>query len=352
MKRRLIIVQAVALLLLALASCSAKPEKSKVTVFAMDTVIYLEAYGEGAQAALDEAAEKLYFLDELLSATKEDSEISKINKSAGSFVPISDEVIKQLEAALEVSRRSGGAFDVSVLPLVNLWGFGTEGAHVPAAEEIEAALQYVDYGKIGLEGSSVRLAQGMSITLGAIAKGYASQELSEMLKGRGISSAILSLGGNVQAIGSKPDGLKWRVALRDPVSAAETAGVFELSDMAAVTSGGYERYFEQDGKVYHHILDPKTGYPAEGGLISVTIVCDNGMTADALSTALFVLGEDKAIEYWRDYGGFAAVLITDDGRMLVTEGLRYSFKKSGESYSLLYVTRNGGDKCVKYQTGR
>ena len=341
MKRCVFLVQAAALLLLVLSACSAKPEKAGTSIFAMDTIITMEAYGEGAQEALDEAARRLYSLDDLLSATKEDSEISKINKSAGSFVTVSDEVIRQLEAALEVSRRSGGAFDVSVQPLVSLWGFGTENPHVPGPEVIEEALRYVDYRKIEISGSSVRLSEGMSITLGAIAKGYAAKELSEMLKSRGISSAILSLGGNVQAIGSKPDGSKWRVALQDPKNPAGTAGLFELSDMAAVTSGGYERYFEQDGKIYHHILDPKTGYPSGSGLISVTIVCRDGMTADALSTALFVLGEDKAVEYWRAYGGFEAVLITEDGRMLVTEGLRDSFRQNGENYSLVYVQKGG-----------
>jgi len=335
------LVLAAALLILALSSCSSKPESVKKTVYAMDTVISLEAYGKGAQAALDEAAERINYLDDLLSATKEDSEVAKINNSAGSYVPVTDTVKKQLETALEVSRRSEGAFDISVLPLVKLWGFGTENAHVPAPAEIEEALGYVNYSKIELNGSSVKLGEGMSITLGAIAKGYASQELSDMLKSRGIESAILSLGGNVQAVGSKPDGSKWRVALRDPRNTEAYAGIFEISDMAAVTSGGYERYFEQDGKTYHHILDPKTGYPAESGLISVTILCEDGTTADALSTALFVLGEDKAVEYWRAYGGFEAVLITEDGRMLVTEGLRDSFRQSGDSYSLSYVQRSG-----------
>ena len=342
MKRRLLLVHIVALLAVILSSCSAKPERAESTVFAMDTLMYLEVYGDEAQATVAQAVERLYFLDGLLSAVNKDSELSKINKSAGGFVDVPDEILEQLNAAQEVSRRSGGAFDISVLPLVTLWGFGTENAHVPSDEEIEAARRYVDYRNIELSGSSVKLAEGMSITLGAIAKGYASQTLAELFEGRGISSALVSLGGNVQVVGSKPDGSKWRIALQDPVNAGETAGVLELSDMAAVTSGGYERYFEQEGKIYHHILDPKTGRPSESGLLSVTIVCENGMTADALSTALFLLGEDGAIEYWRNYGGFEALLITDDGRMLVTEGLRGSFTQSGDAYTLEYVYGNGG----------
>lgn len=341
MKRRLLLIQLAALLVI-LSSCSTKPEKADTTIFAMDTLIYLEVYGDGAQAAVTEAVEKLYFLDGTLSAVKEDSEVSKINKSDGSFAQVSNEVLEQLNAALEVSHRSGGAFDISILPLAALWGFGTEGARVPSGEEIEAARRYVDYRRIEVSGSSVRLTEGMSITLGAIAKGYASQALADLFEGRGISSALVSLGGNVQVVGSKPDGSKWRIALQDPVNAGETAGILELSDVAAVTSGGYERYFEQEGKIYHHILDPKTGSPSESGLVSVTIVCENGMTADALSTALFVLGEGEAIEYWRNFGGFEALLITDDGRLLVTEGLRGSFTQNGDAYALEYVYGNGG----------
>jgi len=344
MKRRLFFITAIALLAAVLASCSANPESCEATVFAMDTVMSLKVFGKEAQAAVSEAEEKLYSLDALLSAAREDSEVSKINKSAGSPVPASGPVIEQISAALEVSRRSGGAFDISVLPLVELWGFGSENPHVPSGEDIEAAREYVDYTKIEVSSSSVKLADGMSITLGAIAKGYASQALTGLFKNRGISSAIVSLGGNVQALGTKPDGSKWRIAVQDPENAAGAAGILELSDMAAVTSGGYQRYFEEAGRIYHHIIDPKTGRPSESGLISVTIVCENGMTADALSTALFVLGEDKAIEYWRDYGGFEAVFITDDARLLVTEGLRGSFIQSGVAYALEYVSGNGGSR--------
>jgi len=343
MRKYLIIIPAIAaLLMMSLASCAGEPESGQTTIFAMDTVMSLKVYGKGSEEAVSAAAKELYLLDALLSATDEDSEVSKINKDAGSFVPVSDAVVSQVNAALEVSERSGGAFDLSVLPLMTLWGFGTENAHVPSAAEIDAARKYVDYGKIEVSGSSVKLQEGMSITLGAIAKGYASQTLIELFKSVGIDSAMVSLGGNVQVLGAKPDGSKWRIAVQDPNSTDDNAGILELSDMAVVTSGGYQRYFEEDGRRYHHIIDPQTGQPAENGLVSVTIVCENGMMADALSTALFVLGEERAIDYWRSYGGFEAVLITDDGRVLVTGGLEGSFIQSGSVYILQYVPAEGG----------
>ncbi len=336
MKRKIIIFLNVLLIIALGTSCSSKPKSVQSQIFAMDTVMSLTAYGKNSDEAVKAATGEINRLDKMLSANDADSEVSKINASSGSFVTVSGAVLRQIAVAKEVSDRSGGAFDISILPLVELWGFGTDKAHVPSNGEISEAMSKLNYRGIEATDSSVRIPQGTKITLAAIAKGYTSQHLCELFKGMGVSSAIVSLGGNVQAVGVKPDGSKWRVAVQDPNDTAKFLGTVEIADLAVVTSGGYQRYFEENGVSYHHILDPKTGRPAESGLSSVTIVCADGTLADALSTALFVLGEDGAIEYWRSYGGFEAILVTNDGRVVVTEGLKSSFSLSG-SYKLQYA---------------
>ena len=166
----------------------------------------------------------------------------------------------------------------------------------------------------------------MKIDLGGIAKGYTSARIRDIFKKNGIESGLVNLGGNVQALGTKTDGNNWRVAVQSPDDTEDYLGVLSIRDKAVITSGGYERYFEQDGVTYHHIIDPKTGYPAESGLSSVTIVSDDGTLADGLSTALFIMGKDKAESFWRAHSDkFEAVLVTDDGTIYVTEGLKGSF---------------------------
>ena len=210
---------------------------------------------------------------------------------------------------------------------MQLWGFGGEPS-VPDGDDIAALLPLVDMEQLELEDGHASLPAGMGLDLGGIAKGYAADKLCALLGTYGVKSAMLSLGGNVSVLGTKPDGSNWRIGIRNPKDASGIVGVVEASDCAIVTSGSYQRYFEADGKRYHHILDPDTGYPADGGLASVTIMTANGTRADALSTALFVMGEADAIRYWRVYGqgaeGFACVLVTEDGRVLYTEGAPFS----------------------------
>ena len=168
--------------------------------------------------------------------------------------------------------------------------------------------------------------EGMKIDFGGIAKGYTSTRLMDILQEQGISSALVNLGGNVQALGDKPDGSKWKVGIQDPENNSDLLGILSISDLAVITSGGYERYFEEDGKTYHHIIDTRTGYPADTGLLSVTIVMQDGTTADGLSTFLFAAGEEKAVEFWKEhYGEFEMILFTADERLLVTEDLRDIF---------------------------
>ena len=226
-----------------------------------------------------------------------------------------------LTAALSASERTGGAFDPTVYPLVKLWGFTDELRKVPSPDERAEALNHVGIQNVSLSGTTVTLAEGSMLDFGGIAKGYAAERCAELLAQAGVEAALLSLGGNVQTLGSKPDGTLWTVGIANPEAPSEAIAKLTFSgSKALVTSGGYQRYFEENGVRYHHILDPKTGCPAESGLTSVTVLADSGTLADALSTALFVMGLDRATDFWRASDDFDAVFLTDSGEIYATEG--------------------------------
>jgi len=202
-------------------------------------------------------------------------------------------------------------------------------------------LELVDYRAVTVDtgADTVTLArEGMALSLGAVAKGYAGDLAADALRERGVTSALLSLGGNIQTVGAKPDGGAWRVAVQDPENPEQYAGAIDVADQAVVTSGGYERYFVGgDGEVYWHIMNPETGYPAKSGLISVTVAADSGALADALTTSLFVMGLDAAAAHWRAYRDFEAVFITDAHELYITEGLESRFAAMGD-YARTAVT--------------
>lgn len=196
---------------------------------------------------------------------------------------------------------------------------------MPSDAEIAELLKNVGYERIWLEDTTVQVDNGMMLDLGSVGKGYADDLVAQVLKDNGITSALLDLGGNIQAVGTKPDGSPWRLGLRDPFSDG-TLGVLEISNQAVVTSGNYERYFiGKDGKQYGHIIDPTTGYPAGSGLASVTVIAEEGRLCDALSTSLFVMGLDRATEYWEQHRDFDMILITEDGEIYLTEGVMDAF---------------------------
>ena len=196
---------------------------------------------------------------------------------------------------------------------------------MPESSEIADVLKHVSYTNVEVNGQQVTLSDGASIDLGGIAKGYTSLRVIQIMKDCGIEHAIINLGGNVQVLGTKTDGSDWRVAIQNPDSESSYLGVLSTADKAVITSGGYERYFEQDGQVYHHIIDPQTGYPSESDLTSVTIVCSDGTTADALSTALFVMGLDGAKELYRSGSLDFEMILYDGSRVYVSEGIADSF---------------------------
>ena len=286
------------------------------------------AYGDRAKEAVQAAEEEIKRLDALFSVGNASGDIARLNENASAVV--SGETCELINRSKELYNSTGGALNIAVYPLMEAWGFTSEEYRVPEQKEIDAMLTCMDVDEISCDENTgeVILPEGMGIDLGAIAKGYTSARLMDVFVSYDIASAIVSLGGNVQALGNKPDGTKWRVAVEDPFSEEgdSYAGILEITDQAVITSGAYERYFEQDGKRYHHIIDPATGYPAENGLASVTVVSQDGALADALSTALFVMGKDKALAYWKEHADeFNVILIEDNKDMTITEGLQDCF---------------------------
>lgn len=296
-------------------------------IFAMDTYMTLTAYGERGQEAVNAAAKEIERIETLLSTEIEDSEISVINHKGNG--EISEDTKRLVESSMQLYEKTEGLFDITIYPVMRAWGFTDGNYRVPEKEKLEELLTNVGTDKISIDadGKNISVEKGVEIDLGGIAKGYTSERVMDIFREYGVTSGVVSLGGNVQTLGAKEDGSKWRVAVRKPDKDDEYAGVISVEDKAVITSGGYERYFEQDKKTYHHIIDPRTGYPAENGLTSVTIVNDDGTMADGLSTSLFIMGEEKAISFWRENSSeFDMVLIDEEGNILVSEGLADSFE--------------------------
>ena len=331
------------LLLTALSGCGRtdlEAQEAENSFFAMNTYMTFTAYGEQAEDALADARARVEEVEALWSVTDEGSEIYQANHSGGEPVNVSEETAELVSFALEMAEKTDGALEPTIYPVLRAWGFTTDTKQVPSQEEINALLGDVGHEKITLDGTLLTVPEGMELDLGAVGKGYAGDLAAEAVRARGIECAILSLGGNIQAVGSRPDGTDWRVGLRSPWEDG-TLGVLRVSDQAVVTSGGYENYFEdEDGNVYWHILDPETGYPAKSGLLSVTIICTQGRMGDALSTALFVMGPQKAEEYWRENGDFEMILVTEEGEILITEGVADRFTLSeGRTEEIRVISR-------------
>lgn len=322
MKKHFISAMLSALLFLTGCSAESSPEPVQGTFFAMDTVMDFTIYGESG--LIDQSESLIASLESLVSVTDTGSELYAINQTGSGT--LTGKASSLMEQALEICRRTGGALDLSIYPIVRAWGFTTGSYQVPDEAEIQALLPLVDYRKIQYDAADgdVTLPEGMEIDLGSVAKGYAGQLVAQMLREHGVQSALLNLGGNVQTVGAKPDGSPWQIGIKDP-QGEDAMMVLSVEDQAVVTSGGYERYFEQDGQTYWHIMDPSTGHPADSGLISVTIVGDEGVVCDGLSTALFVMGLEKAADLWAQSDDFEAVFVTASGEVYITEGLRDRF---------------------------
>lgn len=303
-------------------------------LFAMDTYFSLRAYGPRAETGLESCVRRVEELEGLLSVT-EGSDIRRINESSfGEAVPVREDTFLLLEEAVALGEETGGALDITLYPILKAWGFTAEEYRIPGEEELAALLEKVDYRELVLDeaASAVSVREGMELDLGAVAKGYTGDCLTELLREQGVTSAMLDLGGNIQVLGAKPDGSPWRVAVKNPFDSSQIIGVLEVTDKAVVTSGSYERYFVgEDGRRYWHILDPESGRPAESGLVSMTVVGESGVRCDGLSTALFVMGQERAVEFWRqqvESESFEMILVTEDGKVYFTEGLESCFESS------------------------
>lgn len=313
-----------------LSSCANKentvkgqPDQSTQEIFAMDTYMSLTAYGSNSEEAVNKAVQEINRLDAMFSVGNADSDVTKLNENGSGEV--SEETAFIMNRAMQVSEKTNGAFDITVYPLMELWGFTTKNYRVPESSEIAEALKGVSYTNVSVNGQQVALTGGSSIDLGGIAKGYTSLRVIQIMKDCGIEHAIVNLGGNVQVLGTKTDGSDWRVAIQNPASENSYLGILSTKDKAVITSGGYERYFEQDGQVYHHIIDTQTGYPSDSDLTSVTIVYSDGTTADALSTALFAMGLDGAKELYRSGDIDFDMILFDGSRVYVSEGIASGF---------------------------
>lgn len=332
------------LLLLLCSGCSAPTVGDTGTFnefFAMDTIMRVTVHGDAGEPAASAAREEIERLEKLLSRTLPDSQVSQLNAHAGEedAVALEGDLISLLTFARSLSADLDDALDITIAPVMDAWGFTTDHHQIPTQAQLDALLPLVDCQTLEIDpqAGTARLPNaGMAVDLGAVAKGFAAGRAESVIRAAGADSALLDLGRNITAIGVKPTGEPWRVAVQDPQDSNLYLGVLALTDQTCSTSGGYERYFEEDGVVYHHIIDPSTGYPAHSGLLSVTVVSPDALLADALSTALFVAGPERALDYWRREGGFELILCGEDGVVTATEGLEDAFAFQGEDGGYTY----------------
>jgi thiamine biosynthesis lipoprotein len=331
--------------LFGLTACGSASAMEQKQIFAMDTVMTLTAYGKHAQDGLNAASSVINSMEALLDPELPTSTTYAINHANGGNTVVNAQIAKMLSTAKTVYEQSDGALDLSLYPVVKLWGFVDGRYYVPLYDEISTQLTKKAFDKMVLTsypatGSySVSFPAGTEISFGAIGKGCAAENAISAMRQAGVKSGIISLGGNVQTLGLKPDDSKWTVAIQDPNNTASWVGTVKVGETAVVTSGSYQRFFEFDGNTYHHIINPLSGSPVTNGLLSATIICEDGTMADALSTAMFVLGETRALNYWRQHGGFEMILINKSNQITCTKGLIdvYTPNDAAAGYKVKYA---------------
>lgn len=322
------------------AACapSAQSETNR-TDFVLGTVCSVWLIEGGTSKTTDEVFARLRQIEDRMSANKDGTEIAAVNANAGiKPVAVSPDTFFVISKALEYAKLTNGAFDPTVGPLVKLWGIGSDDAKVPAQKDIDAALKLIDYRKVELNASAQTVflpVKGMRLDLGAIAKGYAADEVDSILAKHKVKAAVIDLGGNVMVFGKKKDGSLWRVGIQNPDSSrGEYIGLVTGPEMTVVTSGIYERFFMQDGKRYHHILSTSNGYPVDNSLVSVSIITHSSIDADALSTSVFALGLKKGMELIKSLKDVYAVFIDSTNRVYLSPGANKIFTLTSKDFTL------------------
>jgi thiamine biosynthesis lipoprotein len=308
------------------------------TNYAMGTFVQQTVYGSKRVEAATAAAKSVGELENLISWRVDGSDIDKLNQASGSdWSKLNAKTIALLQKCLDVAEKSEGAFDPTILPISSLWDFGGNNQHVPTSDEIRKYIKYVDYRnlRVDMEESSASLKNHyMAVDLGAAGKGAACDEAIAAYKAAGADAAIIAVGGSVGVYGTKPDQSSWHIAVRDPKDNESAAmGTIDLTSGFVSTSGSYEKCFTENGVTYHHLLNPKTGYPENNGLISTTVICENGALSDALSTACFILGKDKGMALLKEYNA-EGIFIDSDNKVYITDNLKNSFKTAKNLYKL------------------
>jgi thiamine biosynthesis lipoprotein len=335
-------------LMIGLTGCGNSKSSSNVTgepvsksFYVFDTVVQVRIYDETVTEQNFEDIQGILDTIEIqMNRSNDKSELADVNRNAGvKPVAVSEDTFLVVSKALEYSERSEGRFDVAIGPLVSLWNIGHEGAKVPPMDEINAALKLTNYKNVKLDPDKREVyltEKGMALDLGSIAKGFAADKMVQYLQDKGFKSAIVDLGGNVFAMGKKPGDQLWTIGIQDPdESRGNPIGTIHVDNKTIVTSGVYERFFVENGKHYHHILDPQTGFPVENNINSVTILTDKSIDADGLSTTLFALGVEKGLEFVEQTNNADALFITTDKKIYASSGIRELLKISNDNYTLV-----------------
>lgn len=306
-------------------------QASKKNYFYLGTIIEITLYDVKDQSIFDDISDLILKYDNQLSRQIASSEINQLNNEK--TLEVSNSTLELIQASIHYSEISDGNFDITIEPIVDLWKIGSEDATVPSDEAIQKALQSVDYKNIVLDGHTVTLLNDASIDLGAIAKGFIADEIVELLQENNIQSGLINLGGNVFAYGNAIDKDKWGIGIREPKIGGDVLLRIDLNNQSVVTSGIYERYLEQDGKFYHHIFDPTTGYPKANNLLSITVITDQSIDGDALSTALFNLGKEEAFKLANELG-IEIIVVTNDNVITASQSLEEKIEVLKSGYEL------------------
>ena len=353
-KRKILLILIICMIALAFTSCSKTPPAAASdpnqpalgqpitkSDFLLGTVVNITIYDKQDESIINKALDRIRAIESKMTINNADtSEIIALNQAAGtSAVKVSTDTFDVLERGKYYSELSKGRFDITVGPIVKLWNIGTEEAAVPDPQVLLEKIKLIDFNKLQLDRSTLTAKldePGMQVDLGAIAKGYAADEVAKILKDNGVQNAIINLGGNVLTIGGNLKGAPWRIGIQDPFNPrGEFLGIINITDQTVVTSGTYERYFEENGKRYHHILDPRTGYPADNDIASVSIITDSSMDGDGNSTSVLLLGLEEGMKFIESQKNIEAIFITYDKKVYITSGLKDNFVVTNSEFELM-----------------